>query len=129
MALGDSIFRSRAASLLRPSTPSTSLSIGQGVNHEKGFKTFTEPAFNEKQAAETGQNDVENSQTLSSSNKTYHSPGQNAVAHNREAQRIVRTIPGELACNPLHQKFVADVVVGRTHTYSDLKSSLGTYPR
>lgn len=97
MAFGEGSFRSRAASLLRSSTPSTTQSLGHGPYQEKGSaiasNTPTEPPLNEKTIAEEGQTGLEKSQTLSSNGKTYHSSGSNAVANDRAAQRIVRTIP------------------------------------
>lgn len=97
MAFGEGSFRSRAASLLRSSTPSTTQSLGHSPYQEKGSaiasNTPTEPPLNEKTIAEEGQTGLEKSQTLSSNGKTYHSSGSNAVANDRAAQRIVRTIP------------------------------------
>ena len=99
MALGESSFRSRAASLLRFSTSSTTQSLGQGTNQERGSgitsNTPTEVPLKENAIAEEGQSSLENSQTLFPSGKTYHSSGSNAVASDRAAQRIVRTIPSE----------------------------------
>lgn len=84
--------------MLRSATHSTTQSNGQGGSHEKGSgiasKTSTESPLNEKIIAEEGQNGLENSQTLSSNGRPYHSAGSNAVAIDRVAQRIVRTIPG-----------------------------------
>lgn len=97
MVSGESSFRSRAASLLRPSTPSKIQSLGQGANQEKGSGTAsntpTESPLNEKPKAEEGQNGLEKSQTLSSNGKTFFSSGDNAVVNDEAAQRIVRTIP------------------------------------
>ncbi|KAF6220666.1 hypothetical protein HO133_003099 [Letharia lupina] len=97
MVFGESSFRSRAASLLRPSTPSKTQSLGQGANQEKGSgiasNTPTESPLNEKPKAEEGQNGLEKSQTLSSNGKTFFSSGDNAVVNDEAAQRIVRTIP------------------------------------
>lgn len=87
--------------MLRSSTPSTTQSLGQGVNKEKGFgiasNTPAESPLNEKTIAEEGKNGLEKSQTLSSSGKTCHSSSGNAVANDRAAQRIVRTIPSQSA--------------------------------
>ena len=97
MAFGDGLFRTRAASLLRSSTPSTNQ--GQGANHEKTpsspLRTPTGSPVNEKTPTEVEQNNIEKSRSLSSSGRTCHSSGPDAVAHNREAQRIVREIPRE----------------------------------
>lgn len=97
MVFGESSFRSRAASLLRPSTPSKTQSLGQGANQEKGSgiasNTPTESPLNEKPKTEEGQNGLEKSQTLSSNGKTFFSSGDNAVINDEAAQRIVRTIP------------------------------------
>lgn len=97
MVFGESSFRSRAASLLRPSTPSKTQSLGRGANQEKGSgiasSTPTESPLNEKPKAEEGQNGLEKSQTLSSNGKTFFSSGDNAVVNDEAAQRIVRTIP------------------------------------
>lgn len=99
MVFGESSFRSRAASLLRPSTPSKTQSLGQGANQEKGSgiasNTPTESPLNEKPKTEEGQNGLEKSQTLSSNGKTFFSSGDNAVINDEAAQRIVRTIPSE----------------------------------
>ena len=101
MAFGEGSFRSRAASLLRPSTPSTTQLLGQGANQEKrsgiASNTPTDSPLNEKTIAEEGPNGLEKTQTLSSNGKTYHSSGCNAVADDRAAQRIVRTIPSEFS--------------------------------
>lgn len=90
MVFGDGTFRSRAASLLRPSTLSTSQALD--ASRENGAP---EPPLNEKRSQDTGQTECEQTYTASLGNKTYHSSGPNAVAQNRDAQRIVRTIPGE----------------------------------
>lgn len=99
MALGKGSFRSRAASLLLASTPSTTHSIGQGASQEKGSdiasNTPTEAPLNEKTIVEEGPNGLENLQTPSSNGRTYHSSGSNAVTNDRAAQRIVRTIPSQ----------------------------------
>lgn len=93
MAIGATSFRSRAASLLRFPTPS------KGTNHEKAFgnasNTPTESPLKEKAKAEEGQNFLEESQDFFPSGKTYHSSGSNAVASDRAAQKIVKTIPSE----------------------------------
>ncbi len=97
MAFGAGSFRSRAASLLRPSTPSTTQTLGQGGNLEKGSRissnTPTESPLNEKTKSEEGQSGLDESQTLSSNVKTHHSFGGNVVIDDRAAQRVVRTIP------------------------------------
>ena len=99
MAFGENSFRSRAASLLRFSTSSTTQSLGQGTNQETGSgiasNTPTESPLKEKAIAEEGKSTAEASQTLFPSGKIYHSSGSNAVAGDRAAQRIVRTIPSE----------------------------------
>lgn len=99
MAFGEGSFRSRAASLLRASTPSTIHSNGQGANQEKASvvasNTSTEHPLNEKTIVEEGTDDPEKLRTSSSNGTTYHSSGGNAVANDRAAQRIVRTIPSQ----------------------------------
>ena len=99
MAFGEGSFRSRAASLLRPSTFSTTQSLSQRENQEKGSgiarTTPAESSLNEKTIAAEGESSLEQSQTVSSAGKTYHTSGSNAVANDRAAQRIVRTIPSE----------------------------------
>lgn len=99
MVFGEGSFRSRAASLLRPSIPFTTQSLGQGANQEKGpglaSNTHTESPLDEKTLAGEGANGQEDPRVLSSSEKTYHSSGINVVANDRAAQRIVRTIPSE----------------------------------
>lgn len=77
--------------MLRPGTPSTKKPPGQGLHPEKGSPT--KPTLNEKRSQDTGQTNLETTQTSSSGSKTYNSSGQNAAAHNRDAQRVVRTVP------------------------------------
>lgn len=100
MAFGDGVFRTGAASLLRSSTPSTVQA--QGANHEKPpsnpLRTPPGSSVNEKTPTEAERNNLEESRSPSSRGKTYHSSGPDAVAHNREAQRIVREIPREFTC-------------------------------
>ena len=93
MAFGEGSIRSRAASLIRFSNPSASHTSGQGANQENASNTPIESALNEKTIIEEGNNGLDESQTLSSSGKTHHSSGSNAVRSDRAAQRIVRTIP------------------------------------
>lgn len=101
MVFGEGSFRSRAASLLHLSTPFTTQSLGQGANQEKGpgiaSNTPTESPLNEKTVAGERQNGLGEPHALSPSEKTYHSSGINAVANDRAAQRIVRTIPSEFS--------------------------------
>jgi hypothetical protein len=93
MAFGDGSFRSRAASLLRPATPS------RGTDQEKasgsGMSTLTERPLSGKTTTTAAQSDPEKSHSLSSVEDPYNSSFGNVVAHDRDAQRIVRTIPGE----------------------------------
>jgi len=93
MAFGDGSFRSRAASLLRPATPS------RGANQEKasgsGISTLTERPLSGKTTTTAAQSDPETSHSLSSGEAPYNSSIGNVVAYDRDAQRIVRTIPGE----------------------------------
>lgn len=86
MVFGNGTFRSRAASLLRPSSASDAAK-------EKGA---SEAPLNEKRSQDTAQTELDQTQTTSSGQKIYHSSGQNAVLHDRDAQRVVRTIPSEL---------------------------------
>ncbi len=90
MVFRDGTIRSRVASLLRPSTPSANGILDAG--REKGN---SEPPLNEERSQDTGQTEFKQTQTTSSGGKMYDSSGPNAVAHNRDAQRIVRTIPGK----------------------------------
>lgn len=98
MAFGEGAFRTRAATLLRSSTPS--INQTQSANHEKppGSPLRTPPGspLNEKAPTEADRNNLEDSGSLSSGGRTYHA-GPDAVAHNREAQRIVREIPREFS--------------------------------
>ena len=98
MPLGKGSFRSRAATLLRASTPSALNSIGQGTQ-EKGSDISsyrpTGSPLNEKNKVGEGPNDPEKLQTPSSNGGTYRSSGSNAVTNERAAQRIVRTIPSQ----------------------------------
>ena len=99
MAFGEGSFRSRAASLLRPSTFSTTQSLSQRDNQGEGSgiarNTPAESSLNEKTVVAEGKSSLDQSQTLSSGGKTHHTSGGNAVANDRAAQRIVRTIPSE----------------------------------
>ena len=97
MAFGDGAFRSRAASFLLPSTISASPSFPPHTVHEKDLKTATEQLPNEKQLRDSGyvgHVDLDRVPIAGPEAEAYHSSGHNAVAHDREAQRIVRTIPG-----------------------------------
>ena len=130
MAFGDGAFRTRAASLLRSSTPSTNQT--QGANHEKptGSPLRTPPGSsrNEKAPTEADRNNLEDLGSLSSGGRTYHS-GPDAVAHNIEARRIVREIPREFSL-----AFALGLLssLAKQHLRlltSSLASSLGTYSR
>ena len=94
MAPGDNSFRTRAASLLHPIQ---ALSGAQGANGPLttlGFKT--EPTLNEKISIEASQSTLEKVTTQTSGSKTYRPFSENAAAHDdREAQKIVRTVPSE----------------------------------
>ena len=87
MAYGDGTFRSRALSLLRPSLTSAHHSYAD-VNLPNGSKKSTDAQLNEKQSQNTAPNEIAKTQP-------YQSVHGNTVIHNREAQRIVRTIPGQ----------------------------------
>lgn len=131
MAFGDGAFRTRAASLLRSSTPSTNQT--QGANHEKppGSPLRTPPgsSLNEKAPTEADQNNLEDLGSLYTGGRPYHPSGPDAVAHNTEARRLVREIPRELS--------LAFALVLRSSPAkqdlclltSSLASSLGTYSR
>ena len=126
MAFGDGAFRTRAASLLRSSTPSTNQT--QGANHEKpsGNPLRTPPGSppNEKEPTEADRNNLKDLGSLSSGGRTYHSSGPDAVAHNTESQKIVREIPREYSLR------FALVLPSSQHLClltSCLASSLGTY--
>ena len=134
MAFGDGTFRSRAAGLLRPGTPSTSHFLSLGATQEEAsgsaLKTPTQTQFNEKTPIGAERNPLEKTRSLTSSGHTHYSSGSNAVAHDREAQGIVRTIPGETllayfstlgqsASKPLHLQSLT----------LSLEFSLGAYPR
>ena len=99
MAFGEGSFRSRAASLLRPSTFPTTQSLSQRENQGNGSgiarNTPADSSLNEKTIVAEGKLNLEQSQTLSSDGKMHHTSGSNAVANDRAAQRIVRTIPSE----------------------------------
>ena len=103
MAIGATSFRSRAASLIPFPTPF------KGTNQEKGSgnasNTPTESPLREKAKAEEGQNFLEESQNFCPSGKTYRFSGGNAVASDRVAQRIVRTIPSEFSARLSLQMF------------------------
>lgn len=95
MALGDGIFRSRAASLLRASTPLASHPSAPDAIKEKGSKTSVEPPLTAEEKQDTRHGEPESAQSTLSTGRPYQSSGQDAVAHDREAQRVVRTIPGK----------------------------------
>ena len=97
MAFGDGSFRSRAASLLRSSPLSGTNPPGSIITQEKSTNSLTEPSPDEK----PGQIDPEKKQTISFEGQQYHSSGHNAVAHDSEARRIVRTIPGQPQLLPM----------------------------
>ena len=93
MAAGDGSFRSRAASLLPNAQHSIRRSLHRNSNAEK-------PILSQKTQHPDGAGDedttlsgLEKSQSHISSGGTHHTSGSDAVAHNRDAQRIVRTIP------------------------------------
>lgn len=90
MVFGDGAFRSRAASLLRPSTPSANHSFD--ASRGKGP---SEQPLNEKQPQDTERTELEQTQTTPSGNKTHHPSGLHVADHDKDAQRLVRTIPGE----------------------------------
>ncbi len=90
MVFGDGTFRSRAASLLRPSTLLNNQALD--ANRESGTP---DTPLNEERSQHTEQTEFEQAQTTSLGGKTYHSSGPNAVGHNRDAQRSVRAIPGQ----------------------------------
>ena len=97
MASGDGVLKTGASSLLRSSTPSTIQA--QGANHKKPpsspLRTPPSSSVNEKTPTEAERDNLEKSRSPSSRDRTYHSSGPDAVAHNREAQRVVREIPRE----------------------------------
>ena len=97
MAFGDGVFRTGAASLLRSSTPSAIQA--QGAHDEKPpsspLRISPGTSVNEKTSTEAERNNPEKSRSPSSRGRIYCSSGPDAVAHNREAQRIVREIPRE----------------------------------
>ena len=102
MAFGEGSFRSRAASLLRPATPYTTHTLGQGAHQEKGSKgskesrvssnTPTDTPLNEKTIIQEQQNGLDGPGLLSS-RSMFQSSSSNAVSKDRAAQRIVKTIP------------------------------------
>lgn len=85
MVFGNGTLRPRAASLLRPSSAS-------GAAKEKAA---SEQPWNEKCSQDTAQTELDQTQTTLSGQKTHHASGQNAVLHDTDAQRVVRTIPSE----------------------------------
>lgn len=134
MAFRDGTFRSRAASLLRPGTPSTSHSLSLGATQEEAsgsaLKTPTKTQFNEKTPIGAEQNPLEKTRSLTSSGHTHYCSDSNAVAHDREAQRIVRTIPGETLSayfSTMGQSASMPLPL-QSLTYF-LEFSLGAYPR
>lgn len=89
MAVGDGGFRTRAASLLRPSLHAPS------QTHVEEAKSELSPAvelLNEKSPLD----DLDRALTQSSADKTSDLQGDFAAAHDIDANRIVRTIPSRL---------------------------------
>ena len=84
MAIGNGSFRSRAASLLRPSTP-VRISVAE--------KSLADPALNEK-ASGPGEHEVGRPRSPTTGESGYHFSTGNVISHDRDAQRIVRTVPG-----------------------------------
>jgi len=121
MAFGDGSFRSRAASLLRPATPSHS--ANQEKASGRGLRTHTELPLSERTPTEAGQSDPG---TLSSGGDHYHSSGGNVIAHDKDARRIVRTIPGENS-PPSLRNSQQRVGMLRHALTTGLKSSMGPH--
>ena len=80
MAPGDVTFRVRAASLLHPFTSSKS------SDQDPEKHNFGQPALSEKLSV--------GEQTFADSNG-HNTSGDDAAAHDRAAQRIVRSVPGQ----------------------------------
>ncbi|KAL9631124.1 MAG: hypothetical protein Q9164_006063 [Protoblastenia rupestris] len=91
MAPRKNSFRARASSILR--SPLTTIHQGQlhDPSREKGLShsshSPTNVSLNEKQSG------LERTQTSSSGENTYQSPGGLTFGHNKDVQRVVRTIP------------------------------------
>lgn len=99
MAIGDGSFRSRAASLIPHAQQSVRRSLRRGSNAEKPVfspKAHQADRLNDESAPLSG---LEPTQTHTSSGDTQHTSGSDAVAHDREARRVVRTIPRTLAAS------------------------------
>lgn len=98
MAIGDG-FRTRAASLLRGSVSSAAQSHSQAPDPEKSCITpsvqHEEQSTSEKTHTGGWENNMKPSRPMSSGEKTLNSTGDNAVAQNKAAQRLVRTLPSE----------------------------------
>ena len=93
-------FRSRAASLLHPSSGPTG-APGQINSRGRNLSGATntpdnDPFATEKSHCEGGLGLQDKPPSLSSNDKTLASTGENAAAHDRDAQRAVRTIPSKL---------------------------------
>ena len=95
MALGDGGFRARAASLLHPSTPTASHSLAAQALQEKDSKTSVEHLPDEKRSLNHAQIDSTHQVSGFSGGQRQHFLGRNDEAHNKEVQRVVRTIPGQ----------------------------------
>ena len=95
MAFGDGVFRARAASLLRSSTPSASHSLPAEAIQEKILKTSVENLPDQKRQQNPAQTESKISKNESSGGQKHHSSDDDDnVPRNREAQRV-RTIPGQ----------------------------------
>ena len=94
MALGDGSLRTRAASLISASRRN---SVGEKKRSGSLRLSRPELPWNEKASTAAGSPGLDKTQSASSGEKGHHTSGGDAVAHDREAQRIVRTIPGRYA--------------------------------
>ena len=91
MAPGDGSFRSRAASFLPQAQHSIRRSLHRYSNAEK--PVFSPKPLQTERASEDS-TVLEKTQSHISSGGTHHTSGSDAAAHDRDAQRNVRTIPG-----------------------------------
>ena len=91
MAFGDGGFRTRAASLLRPSNRAANNE--EDPISEKHSTPIAEPLISEKPPLEEQTSGADNPLLLSPARKTR--PLDPAIAHDIDANRLVRTIPSQ----------------------------------
>ena len=97
MAVGGSSFRMRAASLLHPYVSANNQPQGQQTNISRSatipLSQHTELPLSEEEDGNEQTSNRAKSGSLSTAGKTLGSSSDDVVTQNRNAQRLVRTIP------------------------------------